>query len=196
MHTVTTTATATKTSLKKRIRAYSISLNSSNVGKVFWEMNSKGLYQSSGKENESCCLAFMSSTKREFRHFHVVVVQRRQKNVPIDFLPFSLPPPSSLLKLPKDLAYPVREFARRGPKFRPATRKEAALILACENIRFSSLLAVGDETSPAAKSEEKRMFSQATLIRNLTAFEHFLILSDFGSDVYRIFRATFPRRYM
>ena len=80
--------------------------------------------------------------------------------MPIDFLPFSLPLPSSLLKLPKDLAYPVREFARRGPKFRPATRKEA------------------------------------TLIRNLTAFEHFLILSDFGSDVYRIFRATFARRYM
>ena len=39
--------------------------------------------------------------------------------------------------------------------------------LACENIRFSSLFATGDvpsrETSPAAKSEEKRMFSQATL---------------------------------
>ena len=79
MHTATTTATATKTSLKKRIRAYSISLNSSNVGKIFWELNSKGLYQSSGKENESCFLAFMSSTKRESRHFHVVIVQRRQK---------------------------------------------------------------------------------------------------------------------
>ena len=41
----------------------------------------------------------------------------------------------------------------------------AADILACENIRFSSLFAAGDvsrETSPAAKSEEKRMFSQAT----------------------------------
>ena len=33
--------------------------------------------------------------------------------------------------------------------------------LACENIRFSSLSAAGDVTSPAAKSEEKRMFSQA-----------------------------------
>ena len=45
--------------------------------------------------------------------------------------------------------------------------------IACENIRFSSLFASGDvsrvsfrfvpprETSPAAKSEEKRMFSQA-----------------------------------
>ena len=38
-------------------------------------------------------------------------------------------------------------------------------IIACENIHFSSLFAAGDvsrETSPAAKSEEKRMFSQTT----------------------------------
>ena len=34
-------------------------------------------------------------------------------------------------------------------------------ILACENIRFSTLFAAPRETSPAAKSEEKRMFSQA-----------------------------------
>ena len=37
--------------------------------------------------------------------------------------------------------------------------------VAYENIRFSSLFATGDvsrETPPAAKSEEKRMFSQAT----------------------------------
>ena len=37
--------------------------------------------------------------------------------------------------------------------------------VACENIRFSSLFAAGDVsregTSPVAKSEEKRMFSQA-----------------------------------
>ena len=33
--------------------------------------------------------------------------------------------------------------------------------VACENIRFSSLFAAC-ETSPAAKSEEKWMFSQAT----------------------------------
>ena len=37
--------------------------------------------------------------------------------------------------------------------------------VACENIRFPSLFAAGDvpprETSPAAKSDEKRMFSQA-----------------------------------
>ena len=42
---------------------------------MFLELNSKGLYQSSGKEKESCCLVFPSSTKREIRHFHVVVVQ-------------------------------------------------------------------------------------------------------------------------
>ena len=48
---------------------------------MFLELNSKGLYQSSGKEKESCCLLLPSSTKREIRQFHVVVVQRRQRNV-------------------------------------------------------------------------------------------------------------------
>ena len=33
------------------------------------------------KRKESCCLLFPSSTKREIRQFHVVVVQRRQRNV-------------------------------------------------------------------------------------------------------------------
>ena len=42
---------------------------------IFPELNSKRLYQSSGKEKESRCLAFTSSTKREIRYFHVVVVQ-------------------------------------------------------------------------------------------------------------------------
>ena len=57
---------------------------------------------------------FPSSIKREFRHLHVVVVQQRQRNVQksvmhvqsccfaIAFLSFSLPSPSSLLKLPND----------------------------------------------------------------------------------------------
>ena len=45
------------------------------------ELNSKRLHQSSGKETESCCLLVPSSTKREIRQFHVVVVQRRRKNV-------------------------------------------------------------------------------------------------------------------
>ena len=57
---------------------------------------------------------FPSSTKREIRHFHVVAVQRRLRNVQKSvmhvqsccsanlcfFLPLSLPSPSSLLKLP------------------------------------------------------------------------------------------------
>ena len=32
-------------------------------------------------EKERHCLTFTSSTKREIMHFHVVVVQRRQRNV-------------------------------------------------------------------------------------------------------------------
>ena len=83
----------------------------------FLKLNSKRLYQSSGKEKETRHgLVFTPSTKRETRHFHVVVVQRRQRNVknkcdarakllfcqsePIAFLPFSLTSPSSLPKLP------------------------------------------------------------------------------------------------
>ena len=79
------------------------------------ELNPKGLHQSSGKEKESSCLLFPSSTKCEIRHFHVVVVKRRQRNVqksvmhvqsclskPVAFLPFSLPSPSSLRKLPNN----------------------------------------------------------------------------------------------
>ena len=48
---------------------------------IFLELNSKRQHQSSGKEKESCCLLVPSSTKREIRHFHVVVVQRRKRNV-------------------------------------------------------------------------------------------------------------------
>ena len=48
---------------------------------IFLELNSKRLYRSSGKEKESRCLVFTSSTNRKIKHFHVVVVQRRQRNV-------------------------------------------------------------------------------------------------------------------
>ena len=65
----------------KLSRAYSISFNSSNVGKFFLELNSKGLHQSSGKEKKKFLFLFPSSTKREIRQFHVIVVQRRQRNV-------------------------------------------------------------------------------------------------------------------
>ena len=47
----------------------------------FFEADSKGLYQSSAEEKESCCLVFPSSTNREIGHFHVLVVQWRQRNV-------------------------------------------------------------------------------------------------------------------
>ena len=66
----------------KVYRAYSISSNSSNVGNFLWSWIIKDcMYQSSVKEKENCCFVFPSSTKREIRHFHVVVVQRRQRNV-------------------------------------------------------------------------------------------------------------------
>ena len=48
---------------------------------IFLELNSERLYQSSGKEKESRCLVRTSSTKRENRHFYVVVVQRRLRHV-------------------------------------------------------------------------------------------------------------------
>ena len=48
---------------------------------IFLELNSERLHQSSGKEKESCCFVFLSSTKRGISHFHIVVVQRRQRNV-------------------------------------------------------------------------------------------------------------------
>ena len=61
-----------KSRCSKLYLAHSISFTSSNVGKPFLELNSKRLYQSSGREKESCRLMFlMSSTKRKFRHFHV-----------------------------------------------------------------------------------------------------------------------------
>ena len=44
-------------------------------------MNSNGLYRSSEKEKESRYLVFTSSTEREIRPFHVVVVQWRKSNV-------------------------------------------------------------------------------------------------------------------
>ena len=39
------------------------------------------VFQCSKKGKGSFCLVFLSSTKREIRHFHIVVVQRRHRNV-------------------------------------------------------------------------------------------------------------------
>ena len=76
---------------------------------IFLELNSKRLYQSPGKEKESCCSVFPSLAKREISHFHVVVVNDGKENVQMHvqsccfanikllfFLPFSL------LKLPNE----------------------------------------------------------------------------------------------
>ena len=47
----------------------------------FLELNSKRLYPSSGKDEESRCLLFTASKKGEITHFHVVVVRWRQRNI-------------------------------------------------------------------------------------------------------------------
>ena len=47
---------------------------------MFLELNAKDCIKSLGKEKESRFFLFMSSAKREIRHFHVVVVQRRQRS--------------------------------------------------------------------------------------------------------------------
>ena len=40
-----------------------------------------GVIKVRAQEKKSCCLVFPSSTKREIRHLHVVVTQRRLRNV-------------------------------------------------------------------------------------------------------------------
>ena len=59
----------------KLYRAYSIL---SNIGNLFLELSSRGLYQSSGKKRKVVVLC--SRPRREHKR-HVVVVQRRQRNV-------------------------------------------------------------------------------------------------------------------
>ena len=54
----------------------------SGLSKKLWlDSTRELLYRRSGKERESRCLVFRSSIKREIKHFHVVVVQWRQRNV-------------------------------------------------------------------------------------------------------------------
>ena len=96
--------------------------------RIFLELNSKGLYRRSRKEKESRCLVF-TSCQREIRHLHVIVMQKRQRNVPkktwctckvvvlliepIAFLPFSLPSSPSLLMLRK-IEQGKRRFCWQG----------------------------------------------------------------------------------
>ena len=46
---------------------------------IFQELNSKGLYVSSKKQNENRCFVFTSSIKRQLEKFHVVVVVTAKK---------------------------------------------------------------------------------------------------------------------
>ena len=62
-------------------RAHSDAFNWSNVGKSLWNWILRNCIKVQENKKESCCLVFPSSTKREFRYFHVVLVQRRQRNV-------------------------------------------------------------------------------------------------------------------
>ena len=61
-------------------RDYSNSLTLSNASELFWSWISINHIQVH-EENEFCHCLFTSFTKREIRHFHVVVVQWRQRNI-------------------------------------------------------------------------------------------------------------------
>ena len=65
----------------KPFLGYSMSSYFVKFWQMFLELNSKGMHQSSGKQKGSFCLMFPSSTKRDFKHLHVIVVQWRQRNV-------------------------------------------------------------------------------------------------------------------
>ena len=83
-----TMAAATNKSLEKRLCAASnfigliplISFNSSNVDNFYWSWILKD-YIKVQEKKDSRCLVFPSSAKREIRHFHVVVAQKRQRNL-------------------------------------------------------------------------------------------------------------------
>ena len=110
-------ATATETSLRVNGATSNFSglfhlVRFVKCWQIFLEVNSTDCFKSSGKERESRFIVFTSSAEREIRHFHVVVVQRRQRSgqkgvmqllfcqsKAVAFLPFLLPSPTSLLKL-------------------------------------------------------------------------------------------------
>ena len=63
------------------LRAYSITFNSSNVGNFFWSWILKDCIKVEEKKKKVIVRLLPPSTKREIRQFHVVVAQRRQRNV-------------------------------------------------------------------------------------------------------------------
>ena len=64
-------------------RPYSVSSDLSNVGAISPGLNTKGPYLSLEEEKENSGVVFTYSIKRahEIRTFHVVVVQRKLRNV-------------------------------------------------------------------------------------------------------------------
>ena len=90
----------------------------------FWSWILKSYYLSSEKEEENPRLLSTSSIKREIGKFHVGVVQRStaKKWTKLlfcqSFLPFSLPSPSSLLKLPNVSSRPLKKvlWKLRSPR--------------------------------------------------------------------------------
>ena len=88
--------------------------------RIFLELNSKGLYESSGKEKEGRCLVFTSAVSRGSRATTAKkCIQQRDHRTkllfcqsnPLAFLPSSLPSLSSLLKLPTNL--PLKTMKQR-----------------------------------------------------------------------------------
>ena len=65
----------------KRYDACSNSFSSSNVGKFFWSWILKTVSKFRKRKGKLLSHVFTSRTKRETKHFHVVVVQRRQRNL-------------------------------------------------------------------------------------------------------------------
>ena len=70
-----------KLALPQTYRACSITFNSSNVGKFFCSWILKDYIKVKENKKKVIVRLFPFSTKREIRQFHVVVVQRRQRNV-------------------------------------------------------------------------------------------------------------------
>ena len=104
----------------KLCRTYSISLYSSDVGEFFWSWILKDCIRVQEKKKRVVVLCSRPQ-------FHIVVVQRRQRNVqnsvihvqsccfcqsnPLAFLPSSLPSLWSLLKLPTNV--PLKTMKQR-----------------------------------------------------------------------------------
>ena len=90
----------------------------------FWSWILRSYYLSSEKEKENPRLLSTSSIKRQIGKFHVGVVQRStaKKWTKLlfcqSFLPFSLPSPSSLLKLPNVSLSPLKKvlWKLRSPR--------------------------------------------------------------------------------